>query len=172
MSLSNRSVHNRKDSIQSSPLTTLSRSFMATQPPSRTATPALFHQFQGPLQRAFSGDPCLQQSNPMNMMTIENDADVDIASNDPSSSSRKRSGDALAYPRKRATIAVISSARTISYSYTDDHSANSVAGESHDATVQDQGASYALNYASNVSTENRESSLRRERSSSWRIWIE
>ena len=81
---------------------------MATQPSSSNATPALFNQFQGPPQRVYSGDMSLQQTDQMNMIPIENDPDVDSTSNDPSSSSRKRSGDTLAYPRKRATIAVAS----------------------------------------------------------------
>ena len=88
---------------------------MATQPSASTTAPALFTQFQGAPQTAYSGNLSLQQSNQTNLPVVEDDADLDTISNDPSSSARKRSGDTLAYPRKRATIAVISSAGTISY---------------------------------------------------------
>lgn len=81
---------------------------MAIQSSSRDAMPALFNQFPGPPQSLYSSEMSLPHHDQMNMIPAEDDVDIDNTSNDLSSSSRKRSGDALAYPRKRATIAVTS----------------------------------------------------------------
>ncbi len=128
---------------------------MATQSSSTNATPALFNQFQGPPQRAYSCDMNIQQIDQVNMLPSENDAEIDSISNDPASSSKKRSGDALSYPRKRATIAVMPSCRGLYMKSPNGYSANYAGGESRVAMGQDRGASSATNYALNASIENR-----------------
>lgn len=128
---------------------------MAAQSSSSNATPALFNQFQGPPQRAYSGDMNLQQTDRLGMITSENDAEADDTSNDLASSSRKRSSGALGYPRKRATIAVLVPLREIPSGTLTLDSANFAGGESRAAMAQDQGASCAPNYALNASIENR-----------------
>jgi hypothetical protein len=97
----------------------------------------------------------LPQTDRLSMITSENDAEADDTSNDLASSSRKRSSDALGYPRKRATIAVLVPLREIPSGTLTLDSANFAGGESRAAMAQDQGASCAPNYALNASIENR-----------------
>lgn len=127
---------------------------MATQSSSSNAIPALFNQFQGPPQRAYSGDMILQHTDRLNIITSDNDAEADDTSTGPNSSSRKRSNDAHAYPRKRATIAVSCSFWRL-FGILKFDSANFAGGENRVAMAQDQGANCAPNYVLNVSIENR-----------------
>lgn len=97
----------------------------------------------------------LQQIDRLSVITGENDAEADDTSNDLASSSKKRSSDALGYPRKRATIAVLVPLRKISSRTLTSDSANFAGGASRAAMAQDQGASCAPIYALNASIENR-----------------
>ena len=103
----NRPLLGRNLSNQSSPSNARSTEPMTTPPSSINATPALFNQFQGPPQGAYSSEMGIRQNDQSDIMSNDNETDVNSQSNNPVLTSRKRSTDMLGYPRKRATIAVI-----------------------------------------------------------------